>query len=410
MVARTNRESTHHPAPKKGLGWLVRLFLVVSGLLWVASWSYVAADDSDPVEKVRRLVSLGKRKEALQALGEGIARCTQAVEGHPNDPRALYELARILYERRRDPGAKTSLEKALTISPDDPDLISFRGLMHHHDDEPADAEKKFKLAVEKSGGKSKYRYELARFYWASKRADDAKATFRKIIHDDPKWSVARIDLAAILFETGQRDDAIQLAEEGLQHNQDDVELRDSLGQMLQIADRPRDAYDVYCQVIDRDPQHFRAASKLVQLASQLEMTAELESHLERIRDIYADGNAPIEYFCREQFVVGDKRVFGFEYFRPRGERMIFYRFDVSNKTGESVLERISLGSYDATTQVARETKQIGPDERMYHIDGHVGREHSTYELIPRKQPSYDETRKIVIEILEEKREPISRSN
>jgi tetratricopeptide (TPR) repeat protein len=410
MVARLDRRSTRHPASKKGWGNVVRFFHMAGALLLATSPSTVFGGEADPVEKVRQLLSVGKRKEALQTLGEAIASRSKAVEDDPDNPLALYELARVLYERRRDPVAKTTLEKALAITPDDPDLISFRGLMHHHDDESAEAEEKFKLAVQKSGGKSKYRYELARFYWACKRTEEAKSTLGKVIEDDPKWSMARIDLAAILFETGDRQAAIELAEEGLRLNEEDVELRDSLGQMLQIADRSREAYDVYCQVIDRDPKHFRAASKLVQLASQLGLATEREAHLERIRNIYSEGDAPIEYFCREQFVVGDRRVFAFEYFRPRGERMIFYRFDVSNKTGETVILRLSLGSYDATTQVARETKQIGPDERMYHIDGHVGREHSTYDLIPKNLPSYDETRKIVVEILDGSREPISRSN
>jgi hypothetical protein len=88
----------------------------------------------------------------------------------------------------------------------------------------------------------------------------------------------------------------------------------------------------------------------------------------------------------------------------------WYRFEVSGKKGEKSLFRITLGSYDFSTQAARQLGQIEKDERMFHLDSYAGRDHATFAMIGAKPLSYEQTRKLVVEIIEGKRRPISGSS
>jgi hypothetical protein len=70
---------------------------------------------------------------------------------------------------------------------------------------------------------------------------------------------------------------------------------------------------------------------------------------------------------------------------------------------------VTLGSYDFTTQIAREAGQIKPDERVYHLDYYRGNEHRTYGLFDVTPPTYDKTRAMVIDIVKGKGKPVSSS-
>ncbi|MEM7190976.1 MAG: hypothetical protein AAF439_15300 [Pseudomonadota bacterium] len=44
--------------------------------------------------------------------------------------------------------------------------------------------------------------------------------------------------------------------------------------------------------------------------------------------------------------------------------------------GGCFVEAVTLGSYDKTVEFMRESQQIGPDERIYHLDHYTPRSHS----------------------------------
>ena len=109
---------------------------------------------------------------------------------------------------------------------------------------------------------------------------------------------------------------------------------------------------------------------------------------------------------REQFTVGNHKVFAHEHFELQGDRALRYRFDVSDEKGRVLLFRVSPGSYALTNQIAREVETVKKGERIFHLDYYGGREHRTYGMFT-KEPSYEETRRLVTEVILGKREPIS---
>lgn len=105
------------------------------------------------------------------------------------------------------------------------------------------------------------------------------------------------------------------------------------------------------------------------------------------------------FFCMDQFETSGKKLMVFEYFKLTGDRAMRYKFYILKPDGGTDYY-ISLGSYEMTTAIARETGGIGKDQRLFHLDGYYdeGRRHRTFGMF-KKEPSYEETKQMVVDIL-----------
>lgn len=112
-------------------------------------------------------------------------------------------------------------------------------------------------------------------------------------------------------------------------------------------------------------------------------------------------------FCREQFKQNGRKVMVLEYFNPSGPKLIVYSFAVVNESGQQDF-KISLGSYDNTNQVALELGQRPKDKRIYHLDLYRSNLHETHGMYL-GQPSYDEIRQVVVDVLDGRNRAISSS-
>jgi tetratricopeptide (TPR) repeat protein len=213
-------------------------------------------------------------------------------------------------------------------------------------------------------------------------------------------------------EAGPKDtpEKLALLRQAVEANPDAAEARRAYGQALQNAGAFAEAYEQFAVLAKLEPLSLLAESKLVQLCEALEKATERDEHLARLRLLSEKAPDVQPWFCREQFVAADKQVLAFEYFELNGPMALKYRFEVSEKRGEKSLYRITLGSYELTTQIARELGEIEKGQRMFHLDSYAGREHSTFAMIGSKPPSYEQTRKMVVEIIGGKRRPITGSN
>lgn len=166
------------------------------------------------------------------------------------------------------------------------------------------------------------------------------------------------------------------------------------------------------KTVDSSDWHVRA--KLVQVYQALGKIKERDAERAELFEMWKAGK-PAELkqqfeYCRDQFEAGGKRVMAFEHFELKGNRALRYVFSVLNEAGDDEEFRISLGSYDTTNAIWRETTKPRPKEgdRLFHLDGYFQGGHATYGMyFP--EPSYDEVRLRVIQILEGKRKPVSSS-
>ena len=176
-----------------------------------------------------------------------------------------------------------------------------------------------------------------------------------------------------------------------------------------LAGRQAEALGYFQGLLEIEPDDVLVASKIVQALEALNRTAEIEPAIARVREIrkrLLDRGQKVDTaFTREQFSVAGKPIMAREFYELSGERAVKWSFLILDEKGKPI-RRISLGSYDSTTQMARELGEIKPDERLYHLDDYEGPTHRTLGFY-KKCPSYRETRKSVQDYLEGKSKPVS---
>lgn len=174
------------------------------------------------------------------------------------------------------------------------------------------------------------------------------------------------------------------------------------------------AADLWKQLKAVDPSDWHVRAKLVQAYQALSKITERDVERGELFEMWKLGK-PVELkqqseYCRDQFEVNGKKVMAFEHFELKGDRALRYVFSILNKAEDGEEFRISLGSYDLTNSIWRETREPKPKEgeRLFHLDGYFKGGHATYGMyFP--EPSYDEVRIKVIQILEGKGKPVSSS-
>lgn len=225
---------------------------------------------------------------------------------------------------------------------------------------------------------------------------------------------ALVDAGNAFMEKKQYEQALAKYEAALKKDPKHTDALYNGGLAAYLAGRFKRAAELWEGSRKLDPGDLKVLAKLVQawqaLGDSKKRDAARKELFQRRAALPEEERRKEARYCREQFAAGPEgakeQVMVFEYYELAGPRAVRYQFSVV-QDGEEV-RRYSLGSYDLTTEYARASGQIGKDERMFHLDGYSGdgRHHQTYGLF-RKEPTYEETRAMVVEILEKKRKPSS---
>ena len=223
---------------------------------------------------------------------------------------------------------------------------------------------------------------------------------------DPDVTFAR---ANTLLEAGKYTEAIPLLKDVLIAFPKSEGALWNLGVAAgEVGDYPL-ALETWTRYRAAAPKDAKATAKLIQTYQSLGRFAdrdrERESLLAFRRTFPAEDIEKFAFYCRDQFRIAGTKVMAFEYFEPQGPRRVFYRFAVLDDTGRERLS-YSLGSYDATTQMARELGEIPADARAYHLDKYEGTYHATYVHF-KSMPGYDTIRAMVAEAMTGKARPLS---
>ena len=174
------------------------------------------------------------------------------------------------------------------------------------------------------------------------------------------------------------------------------------------------AADLWLRLKKIDLKDWRARAKLIQAYQALGKLSERDVERAELFARWRSGEDPelskeFEY-CREQFEVNKIKVMAFEHFELKGDRALRYVFSIVNEKEDGEDYRISLGSYELTNSVWRETTNPKPKagERLFHLDGYFKWGHATYGMYA-PEPTYDQVRGQVIKILEGQTKPVSSS-
>jgi len=217
-----------------------------------------------------------------------------------------------------------------------------------------------------------------------------------------------------LFEKGKPDQALIHYKQALALLPKDPSILFNAGVAAFLSKDFVFASEVWKQLKAVDPLDWHARAKLVQAYQALGKTAERDKEREELFAMWKSGK-PAEFkeqaeYCRDQFEVNGKKVMAFELFELKGDRALRYVFSILNKTEDGEEYRISLGSYSITNSIWRSTRKPTPkeDERLFHLDGYYPGRHVTFGMFF-PEPSYDETRAKVVQILEGKGNALSSS-
>ena len=161
-----------------------------------------------------------------------------------------------------------------------------------------------------------------------------------------------------------------------------------------------------------DSSDWQVRAKLVQAYQAISKLPERDAERTELFEMWksgdnADFKEQVEY-CRDRFEVNGKIVMGWEHFRLEGDRAIRYQFDIASKDKTNEEFRISLGSYERDNLAWRQTTKPKPKEgeRLFHLDGYFKNGHATYGMFS-PEPSYDDVRRMVIDILEGRAKALS---
>jgi len=230
---------------------------------------------------------------------------------------------------------------------------------------------------------------------------------------DDKKAKALVTEGNDLFEAKKHAEALAKYEEALKLDAKNGDALFNGGLAAFLTEKPARAAELWERLKEQKPEDTTVLAKLVQAyqasGKKEKRDATRDALIKARAKLDADDPAKRASYCRDQFVIGGKRVMAFEYFELTGPRALRYRFSLLTDEGKEE-SYLSLGSYDITTAMAREMGDIGKDERMYHLDGYYdgGKTHRTFAMY-KKEPSYDDMRASVVEILEGKKKPVSSS-
>lgn len=204
-----------------------------------------------------------------------------------------------------------------------------------------------------------------------------------------------------LFEKGKREEALRKYLECLGLEKDHRGALFNGGLVAYLTGKHKTAAELFERLRALEPEDTGLLGKLVQTyeaQGAVEKRNEARKALFEVRGaLPEEEREKLRLYCREQFRVGKTKVMAFEYFELEGDQAVRYRFAiVDEKDAESY--RISLGSYELTTRIAREQGVIAKNERMWHLDRYDDAGQSLVAMM-KAEPTYEEARARVKEAI-----------
>lgn len=181
-----------------------------------------------------------------------------------------------------------------------------------------------------------------------------------------------------------------------------------------LLGRPEESVACWTKLKELTPEDWRLRCKLIQAYQALGRSRERDDEREgllQVRSVTHDDELRrARKFCRDQITMGDSRIMVFEFFELEGDMPIRYSFDVPDSSGQQVAARYTLGAYESTNAYARDTGQIQPGQRLFHLDGYKpGGVHETYGFFV-GEPDYDTVRSAVMQVLQGTWQSVTRSS
>jgi cytochrome c-type biogenesis protein CcmH/NrfG len=377
--------------------------LLLTALLALGTSATSARADSldDDLAAAKKLLDAGSVDQARTKYEALKATLHDRLTKTPDDVHLLYLYGIVCMDGQDDEAAGTALDKAITLDPKNDLCLTARGTLFLYDKKPDDAIPLLQRAADQTPKATKAWTLLAEAQNEAKQFKAAEGSMRRAIALEPKDPHFLGMLAGTQLDAGHSDDALKTLHLAVEMDSKYVVGWANIGQIEQTRGHHADSLAAYRTVVQLDPDDWRAQAKIVQLYDALDKPAERDAAREKIFALWKAGKVDQDLFCRCQFTYDKSLIMVLEYFELTGPRAVRYSFNVVTPDTNEIQKRISLGSYDVTTDAARATGQIGPRDRMFHLDVYMPNGHETLAMFA-KEPSFAETRKLVESYLDGK--------
>jgi tetratricopeptide (TPR) repeat protein len=221
---------------------------------------------------------------------------------------------------------------------------------------------------------------------------------------------------------GKPAEALASYKEGLKRLPDDPSLLYNASTAALLVEDFATAASYLKKLVPMVPDDWQARAKLIQTYQALGDLKARDAERAALLELRKRGGgensdnpemslSKQDSYCRERFNVAGQKGMAFEHFELKGPRGLRYAFVVLDESGQNEAFTISLGSYDSTNAVWAELnkEEAAKGGRLFHLDGYFkGGGHATYGMF-HPEPTYDEVRKMVFQILEKKLPPVTSS-
>jgi tetratricopeptide (TPR) repeat protein len=377
-------------------------------MLLGATWA-AAQTSAEKIDQAVKLLDDDQRAPAVRLLREALAELETAVAKDRKAADLHYQIGRAnhyLFDYRK---ALDALGRAVGLEPKKVEYRHMKGLAHAAVNEHENAAVELSAAVELAPKNYEYRFDLGESLVKSGKVDEGVKALRAAAGLHPEAARGYGIAGTILAEAGKDAAGVEMFAEAVRLDPKYLLAHYNIGQLNQNLGRNEAALAGFTAAAALRPEDWRIRAKLVQTHQALGNAKDRDRQRAAVFDLHKKGRVEAEFYCREQFAAGGMRVMVFEYFELKGELAVRYSFQVIDPKTDKAAYRISLGSYEKTTQIGRETGAIPKDGRMFHLDRYgPGPVHATLGMY-RSEPSYEETRKSVTAAIEGKLKPLSSS-
>lgn len=309
-------------------------------------------------------------------------------------------------------GTLEQVERAIALAPEDPAFHRSRGILLSMEGRPSEGVEEFQKTVTLDPQDVRSWQILGQALLELNRLPEAEAAARKALERHPDDIELLETLGVALSQQDKREEALGIYQKTITLDPKSARGYYNLGQTYQLMGRYQESRTAFLRVVEKEPDDYRAHSKLVQLNQALGDLSARDRALETVYALYRAGKIQSERFCREQTTIGPYKLMIMEHFELKGPLAVKYVFHILDESGNDSDARLSLGSYEVTNKVMDQAGSLPAGTRLYHLDYYretkTHRMHSTFGFF-KGAPGYDELRKIVEDVLLERRPAMSSS-
>ena len=140
-------------------------------------------------------------------------------------PEINYRSGRELLKQNNYSSALSYFEKAVESEPSNIDYLTELAITHYRLKNYNEAIKSYEKIISLSPDNISCYNRIGNIYWIKKDLERAEFYFKKAIELDPGLIVSYNNLALMLDENGEKEEAIEILNQGIKANPDNVELK-----------------------------------------------------------------------------------------------------------------------------------------------------------------------------------------